>query len=373
MKDKKFWSKNEDNLLLEFIKYNKTKNWNLVSDYVRTKNPTQCAYRYSKLISDMKKKKWVRKEDIKLIELVEIHGRNWQVISQSFVDKSKLDVEMRFKDKLNPNMKTCKFTEEEDEQLLKLYQQYGNDWYEISQNFADRNMKFLKKRFQTYIKHKIIKGKYNNKCHKYSHECIENIQSHHNLINNNTSNKTAQPLPQQHSEDNLHMNNNIFPIQSVNEENNFNIDLFFEPSMPHADRDEINSLDMEFFMESPDKMPQYSKQIQYLDDHFNKLLANYQEKCLEMNKITQNICGLENDNILNINSQVDNNIDTLIHQIIRIKENVPFATCNEELKIQVVNYIEMIIQIIHHLKVKVDLVQNLQKRPIQKMAPVHYI
>ena len=178
--NKRIWTKTEDEMLLDFMKKtNNSRNWKKISDILKTKTPQQCTYRYNKLIEEITNRKWTRTEDIKLIELIEVHGHNWKLISSYFDGRLAQDIEARFTKKLDPNLKKSKFTEEEDELLIQLHTKLGNQWYEIASYFKNRTVLMIKNRFYTFLRRRM--KNYNS---------IEN-ESSNNLSNETLSNNKS--------------------------------------------------------------------------------------------------------------------------------------------------------------------------------------
>ena len=99
---------------------------------------------------------FTRQDDLKIIELVEKYGLNWEIISKNFPDFTPEILEERYNNKLDPKLKRTKFTEEEDEKIVALYSKFGNNWKEIAFYFPDRNANMIKNRFYSFLKKKII-------------------------------------------------------------------------------------------------------------------------------------------------------------------------------------------------------------------------
>jgi len=309
----------------------------------------------------MNKKKWTRKEDIKLIELVETHGKNWEFIAEQFGDRNGRDVEMRYKDKLNPNIRNTKFSDEEDGLIIKLFQIHGHDWYEISRHFDDRSMKMLKKRFQTCLKFKCGKGKTS----RSARNTVHNFMDSNNYSSNNQMDLNTEKTPS---------NKEDYEYQSLSnqiEENEFNVDIFFdnEPVVQEKKNVIIEEAIPSFekvLIHSHGSTPEcFLKQIDSLDEYLGQLVQFYNEKSKELATLyNSNACFLESDNILNINSQVDNNINILISHILEMKEQFQNATIpnDESIRNYAVNYIESIIQMISQVKAKVSIIQSIPKR-----------
>lgn len=83
------------------------------------KNMKQIAYRYKKLTKGKIKKYWSREEDLRLVDLIENYGENFEKLTSYFQDKSSNDIEARYYKKIK-HLKLG-FSAEEDEILLKLY------------------------------------------------------------------------------------------------------------------------------------------------------------------------------------------------------------------------------------------------------------
>jgi hypothetical protein len=97
----KKWTLEEDNMLLTLIKNSRKRDWKAIGSSLN-KTSSQCSYRYSKLTNLLKKSKWSRKEDLLLIELVELYGENWQYIQTKIPHKSVEDIRLRYIITLDP-------------------------------------------------------------------------------------------------------------------------------------------------------------------------------------------------------------------------------------------------------------------------------
>jgi len=343
-KEKKFWTKGEDDLLLGYINKLQNRNWHLVSEYIKTKSPQQCAYRYNKLISDLNKKKWNRKDDIKLIELVETYGQNWEIISRQFGDRSERDVEMRFKDKLDPNVKNTKFSEEEDLEIMKLYEEYGNDWLQISRFFKNRHAKMIKKRFQTVLKFSCKKP---SKRRSITKPTFSNLSIDNNLsTRSNTPRSSQGPSSQTIASDN----------QTVKD--SFNVDAFFDRSVKRGELefDILSASNLKI-----DLCASYASQIDNIDKYFSQVSLFYTEKSLELEQALAkaNRMRIEIDNIFNINSQVSNHVELLMSELKQMQRERNSAMSDQSYKSYIVRYIEVILVIIQQIKVKLNLLQSL--------------
>jgi len=185
-KNKRIWTKEEDEFLLDYLKKNNnSRNWKKISEILKTKTPQQCTYRYNKLIEQMTKRKWTRGEDIKLIELIEVYNKNWELIAKEFPHRSLKEIEERFTKKLDPCMKKSRFSEDEDDLLIKLYEKYGNQWSEISKQFKNRTVPVLKNRLFSFLRNRVTKD-YPN----LNNSSVNSMETSSNNNNKSLSNKS---------------------------------------------------------------------------------------------------------------------------------------------------------------------------------------
>jgi len=185
-KNKRIWTKEEDEFLLDYLKKNNnSRNWKKISEIIKTKTPQQCTYRYNKLIEQMTKRKWTRGEDIKLIELIEVYNKNWELIAKEFPHRSLKEIEERFTKKLDPCMKKSRFSEDEDDLLIKLYEKYGNQWSEISKQFKNRTVPVLKNRLFSFLRNRVTKD-YPN----LNNSSVNSMETSSNNNNKSLSNKS---------------------------------------------------------------------------------------------------------------------------------------------------------------------------------------
>jgi hypothetical protein len=369
-KEKKFWTKIEDDLLLGYINKTQNKNWRMVSEYIKTKSPQQCAYRYSKLISDMNKKKWSRKDDIKLIELVETYGSNWGIIAREFGDRSERDVESRYKDKLDPNVKNTKFLPEEDNEIVRLYEEYGNDWFNIARHFKNRNAKMIKKRFQTVLKFNCKKTSKRNRTKSKFANTSCNLTINTDLINASSNASTPRsslgPTPKSVKSSMSAMlgsnKSTQLSITPMNDNNPFNVDLFFDKEVKSF---ESNNMNVNAFSDFDilsanylkiDLHASYANQVENIDKYFSQICLFYTEKSLQLEQAILHKSGFEIDNIVNINSQVSSQVEMLMNKISQMQKERVNITSDQCYKTYIVKYIETILQIIQQIKIKVSLI-----------------
>ena len=408
---KRFWSKKEDSLLLNYILNNKSKNWKKISEHIKTKTSQQCSYRYGKLISDMNKKKWSRKEDIKLIELHESYGSDWFSISQFFNNKNQRDVEFRYKEKLDPNVKMTEFTKKEDNLIIKLYKVHGNKWFEISRHFKTRNSQMIKKRYNLYLK-QIIKPNL-NPMEKLGLKASKNENENSSIIYKSYDAENINMNPLEIEADNYsdrivdknqfncdnyitvneHLRNkDIQRCTLINKENSygcknikndedtnflFNIDSYFEPSFNQNKNDKYDFFDTNKEVEVPFDNTRNNRvqlnenipiQIQFgkLDDYFRKLHHAYDAKINEFNSLLEycNKMKIKYSNILGISSQLDHKVAILVNEVnFLVQERVK----NKMFSVNILKYIEIIMVFIEQIKKKIYAIEEIRNLVKEKI------
>ena len=190
----KEWTNEENEILME--QYFKLGNRNLkkLSELLKTKSTQQINYRIKKIESKNKMRSFTRQDDLKIIELVEKFGINWEIISKNFPDFSPEILEERYYNKLDPKLKRTKFTEEEDEKIVALYSKFGNNWKEIAFYFPDRNANMIKNRFYSFLKKKNNIHGINSfdKTNSFIESSSMITSSNNDLINDNQNNENIK-------------------------------------------------------------------------------------------------------------------------------------------------------------------------------------
>jgi hypothetical protein len=157
IKNKKKWTKEEDQLLIELADKFKEKHWKDISLSFHNKNALQCFSRYKRIRPGIIKGSWSKEEDERILKLVSIYGKCWSKISKILITRNGKQIRDRFINVLDPEIKKGKFTEEEDRHLIKLYLCNGPKWATIAKHFRHRTADMIKNRFHSSIK-KLIYG-----------------------------------------------------------------------------------------------------------------------------------------------------------------------------------------------------------------------
>ena len=152
--NQKKWSNEEDELLIKIVQENNEKNWKKISTYFHNKNPLQCFSRYKRIKPGIRKGFWQKEEDELILSLIKKYGKNWSKISHLIKTRNGKQIRDRYINILAPNINKNKFSQEEDNLLLRLYKKFGPKWSKIHNYFKERTTDMIKNRFHSTLKRK---------------------------------------------------------------------------------------------------------------------------------------------------------------------------------------------------------------------------
>jgi len=154
-----FWTEEEDRILKEKAEEFKYKNWNSIANFIPGRTSIQCSARYRRIRPGLIKGAWDKDEDNKLLSLYEKYGKNWAAISKEMPHRTGKQIRDRFLNSLDSKFERGKFTEEEDQAIIKYYKIYGNSWAKIAKKLKTRTGDMVKNRFYSSLKKTIFKNK----------------------------------------------------------------------------------------------------------------------------------------------------------------------------------------------------------------------
>ncbi len=155
----KFWTEEEDKILKEKAEEFKYKNWNSIANFIPGRTSIQCSARYRRIKPGLIKGAWDKNEDDKLLSLYEKYGKNWAAISKEMPHRTGKQIRDRFLNSLDTKFERGKFTEEEDQTIIKYYKIYGNSWAKIAKKLKTRTGDMVKNRFYSSLKKTIFKNR----------------------------------------------------------------------------------------------------------------------------------------------------------------------------------------------------------------------
>ena len=154
-----FWTEEEDRILKEKAEEFNYKNWNSIANFIPGRTSIQCSARYRRIRPGLVKGAWDKEEDNKLLSLYEKYGKNWAAISKEMPHRTGKQIRDRFLNSLDSKFERGKFTEEEDQIIIKYYKIYGNSWAKIAKKLKTRTGDMVKNRFYSSLKKSIFKSK----------------------------------------------------------------------------------------------------------------------------------------------------------------------------------------------------------------------
>lgn len=120
------------------------------------KTPNQVSHRFRKIKPPELKKRhlWGKEEDQKLVNLVETHGKNWNLLVNFMPGRNRKQIRDRFNNILDPKLKKEQWTPQEDRRILELFQEFGPKWAYIASFLEGRSEIMVKNRFNSHLKRK---------------------------------------------------------------------------------------------------------------------------------------------------------------------------------------------------------------------------
>lgn len=150
----KYWTNQEDELLLKIAQENNCQNWKDWKDFshlIPNRDHIQCYARYARIRPGLVKGAWTKEEDEKLTSLVEAHGTSWVELEQHFSSRTAKQIRDRYINSLDPSIKKEKFTKEEDNKIEELYEKFGPKWSKIASFIEHRPPDLIKNRYNSKI------------------------------------------------------------------------------------------------------------------------------------------------------------------------------------------------------------------------------
>ena len=293
----KEWTKDEIKTLIQQYYTLHNRNWDNISSIITTKSPQQCCYKIKSIELKSNNKHFTKEDDIKLINLAQVYNNDWNKIASCFNGFLPKHLEERYVNKLDPNLKKTKFTQEEDNLIVSNYMKVGNNWQEIAKGFPGRNANMIKNRFYSVLKKK------------------HNLQPVKTMSNVNEGNKESKGVS------NSNNNNNVFDISfESDKDSNGDIDKFIN-----------DNKQIVMNLSCDDSLSDKLLKIDGVDYSFTMSAINDIESKLKLNEVEgfkmkyEEMFPLEDDFDLfkfNNNITINNNNSTLLSNINSIFETL---------------------------------------------------
>jgi len=110
----------------------------------------------------VRRKAWQPHEDDQLLKLVEEYGTKWSKIASMMKGRTGKQIRDRYLNNLNPEILEKEWTKEEDNLILFLYYNWGKKWSKIASALPGRSEGQVKNRFHWGLKRKVLNSQFAN-------------------------------------------------------------------------------------------------------------------------------------------------------------------------------------------------------------------
>lgn len=148
------WSEDEDSRLVNLMQNFTSNKWSIIAQHMGSRSAVQCMNRWTKILKPgLLKGYWSKEEDELLQEWVQANGpKKWSECAKLIKKRSAKQCRERWLNHLDPKIRRDEWTPEEDQQIFELYKKYGTSWSKLAKEMNGRSENSIKNRFYSTIR-----------------------------------------------------------------------------------------------------------------------------------------------------------------------------------------------------------------------------